>query len=99
MDRLDSFDADQFLIQTTIEVRKVIRVESKLLQDRRMQVLDFERILNSLRAELIGCSMTDTTFDAAAGHPHCKAIGIVIASRSFRIFSSRLSPEFTTPDH
>src|SRR5712691_11436188 len=42
--RLRPFDADQLLVETAIEVRQTVGVESELAQDRGVQMFDVERL-------------------------------------------------------
>ncbi len=46
-DRLRALDTDELLIQATVEVRQLVRIESHLVQDRRVQVLDVIAILHA----------------------------------------------------
>ena len=46
MDRFDRFHADQFLVQTRVEVGESIGVDAQLMQDRGVQSFDVEGIVD-----------------------------------------------------
>src|SRR6185295_12566755 len=75
LDRFRAFHADQFLIQAAEEIRQMVRVEAELIQNRCVQILDVEAVLDGRCAELVGGADTRAALDAAAGQPHREAIG------------------------
>ena len=50
------------------------------------------------RAELVGHADAVAALDAAAGHPHGKAVGVVVAAGALCVFGGRLAAEFASPD-
>ena len=51
------------------------------------------------RAELVGLPNAHPSLDAATGHPHREAVGVVIAAGALGIFRRRLPAELPPPDH
>src|SRR5690606_14931928 len=98
VDRRRALGADQLLVESRVEERQAVRVEPHLRQDRRVQVLDVERLLDGLVAELVGRADRDAAADAAAGEPHREARGIVVAAGALRVLGGRLPAELTAPD-
>ena len=49
-------------------------------------------------AELVGFADADAALDAAAGHPHGEAEGVVVAARARGILGHRLPAELAAPD-
>ena len=92
------FDADKLFVETIVEVGQVVGVESHQVQDRRVQVPHVQFTFDRGRAEFVGLSIAHTSFDAATGHIHRKAVGIVVATRLSLELGCRLSSEFAAPD-
>ena len=53
VNRLDLFDSDQFLIESAVEVGELVRVEPELMQDRSVQVLHADRVLDRAAAQFV----------------------------------------------
>ena len=98
VDWLGPFDSNEFLVQSTMEVGQGIGVESELVQDRSVQLLDVEPVLDRLVAQFIGTADTDASLDAAAGHPHGESRGVVVAPGAFGVLGRWLSAELASPD-
>ena len=58
-----------------------------------------EALVDADRAELVGVADAGAALDAAAGHPHREAVGVVVAARALRVFRRRLAAELAAPDH
>src|SRR5690606_33714728 len=54
VNRLDVFDPDQLLIQSSIEVRKLVGIDTQLMEDGGVQTPDVERLLDRRRAQFVG---------------------------------------------
>ena len=94
------FDADELLVQPAVEVGEPVGVEAHLLQHGGVQVLDVEAVVDGGRAaEFVGLADADAPLDAAAGHPHGEAVGVVVAARALGVFGGRLAAELAAPDH
>ena len=55
-------------------------VDAELVQDRRVQVVDVDRIADDVVAVVVGLTVRDARLDAAAGHPDCEAARVMIAA-------------------
>ena len=98
MDRLGAFDADELLVQAAVEVGQAVGVEAELVQDRRVQPLDVQAVLDGGAADLVGLADARAPLDAAAGHPHGEAEGVVVAARALGVLGGRLAAELAAPD-
>src|ERR1043165_118022 len=98
MNRLRSFDTDEFLIQTTVEIREPLWIQSHQRQDGSVQVLDVEGMFDGFGPQIIRGANGDAALDAAAREPHREAVRIVVASGAAGIFRSGLPSNFTAPD-
>ena len=63
-----------------------------------MQVLDVEAVLDGGAAQLVGLADADAALDAAAGHPHGEAVGVVVAAGALGVLGGRLPAELAAPD-
>ena len=98
LNRIGTFDADQSLIESTVEIGQSVGIEPELLQNRGVNPFDMHAIFDRGRSQLIGFAKTDSAFDSATGQPHRKPIGIVIPARSFFILGGRLASKLASPD-
>lgn len=55
-------------------------VESKLLQDRGMNIRDIMAMFHSMETEFVGRAVYVPALDSAAGHPHREGKGVVVAT-------------------
>src|SRR5690242_20091502 len=85
-DRLRPLHAHEPLIEPAVEVRELVRVDAKLLQDGGVEVVDVEFVDDGGGAEFVGFADAGAALDAAAGHPHRKAVGVVIAAGALGVF-------------
>ena len=78
-------------------------VEPEAVENRRLQVVHMDFIRGDVEAEFVGGAMRDARLDAAAGQPHRKRIGMVVAAPRPPQHSTRLHhrrpPELSTPHH
>ncbi|CAD72466.1 hypothetical protein-transmembrane prediction [Rhodopirellula baltica SH 1] len=98
VDGANVFDANQFLVQATIEVGQMVWIESHLMQDRGVQVTDVQRVFDRGGTELVGRPVADAAFDSASGHPHGESVGVVVSAAAVGVFRGRLTSEFATPN-
>ena len=63
-----------------------------------MQVLDVEPVVDGGAAQLVGLADADAPLDAAAGHPHREAVGVVVAAGPLGVLGGRLAAELAAPD-
>ena len=79
-------------------VVEFVGVEAELVEDGGVEVFDCEGIYDGGGAEFVGLSYANAAFDAASGHPHCEAGGVVVAAGSLGVFGGGLTAEFAAPD-
>ena len=57
-----------------------------------------ERFFDGGGSEFVGGPYAHAPLDPTAGHPHGKAIGVVVPSGPFGVLGCRLATEFSAPD-
>ena len=74
-------------------------IDSQQMQNRGVQVVDVHRVLFCKIAKLIGCAVRSSASYTRPGHPHRKAVGMVVAAILLaRTLSDRGATEFASPD-
>ena len=77
-------------------------IQTELVQDRGLEVVDGNGIFRGEPADLVGCSVAVTAFEATARHQHGEGLGMVVTSGvgepSRTVFPQRGAAEFRTPD-
>src|SRR5687767_14890924 len=81
-DFMDYFAADvgEAEVAAGVAVGEFLVVEAEEVENGRVQVVDMDGILGGFETELVGGAVDGAAFDAAAGEPNGKAVGIVIAA-------------------
>ena len=79
-------------------------VETEQVEHSGLEVIYVDQVFENVQAEIIGFPNDLAGFDASAGHPHCEAVGVVIASGVGGVFGTaefrhRGATEFTAPDN
>ena len=77
-------------------------VDAQAMQHGRIQVVDVNRFIDHVVAEVIGFTVNNPRFDAAAGHPFGVATGVVISAvigLGQATLAIDRSAKLTTPDH
>lgn len=92
------FDARQALIQALEFERELLVIEAQLMKDRGVQVADVDGIVDGVKAQIIGAAIGDSGLHPAAGHPHCKCVGMVIAAIVPATLDHRSASKFAAPD-
>ena len=72
-------------------------VEAEQVQDRGVQVVHVNEVLYDVEAEIVGCPDGDAGFDTAAGQPHRKGVGMMIAAIIVVTLNHGSAAEFTAP--
>jgi hypothetical protein len=67
-------------IAAGVAISQALMIESKQVQQRRVQVVNVDLVLDGLEAELIGSAVVVASLDAAEGQPHGKVPMVVIAA-------------------
>ena len=66
-------------------------IDAQQMQCRCVQDVTVARILDGLVPELIGCPLTDSAFDTAAGKPSRERAGVVVSAFSVTTLSGWLT--------
>ena len=70
----------QAKISAGISERQFLVIKTKTMQHRGMQIMNTGRLVDSLKANVIGCSVDRAALDPTASQPHAEAPVIVIAT-------------------
>ena len=96
----------QTKITPGITVCEFLVIEPEHLQNRGVQIVNVNRVFNRLETKIVGGAVDVSAFNAAAGHPHGKAVMVVIAAVDFSgvgpllgKFDGRRPAEFASADH
>ena len=76
-----SVDIGQAIVATLKTVGQVLVVDAHAMQQRRVEIVDVNRILRDIVAVVVGFAVTNAGFDAATRHPDGKATRMVVASK------------------
>ena len=101
-----SMNVGQAEVAAGVAVGELLVVEAEQVQDRGVQVVDVDRVLDGLEAELVGRAVDVAALDAAAGQPHREAVVVVVAAVDLagvgarvRQLDRRRAAELAAPDH
>ena len=61
-------------------IRQTLVIKSKLMQNRRLDIMNVHRILCDVEPKLVCGSIRHPGFDPAACHPHRECLRVVISS-------------------
>ncbi len=90
-------DIRQTEITTGVSIRQLCVIDAELVQDRGVQIVKMDLVLDRVVPVLIGFSVRHPATNAASGHPHRKSVRIVVATIS--VFGCRSASEFSAPDN
>lgn len=90
-----SMDISQAEIPTSMFVSEFFVIQSQLVKDGCMQVVEMDLVLDGIVTIIIGGTVTDARFDASARKPHGKAMGIMIPA--IASLCSGRTAEFAAP--
>jgi len=99
VDRLRTFDTNESVVESTEEVTKVVRVEPHQAQNGRVKILHVIAVIHCHGTQFVSLTNRDTTLHSATGHPHGKAVAVVITPGALSIFRSRLAAKLASPNH
>ena len=68
------------IIAAVVAIGELFVIETEQVEQRGVKVVDVDFVFHGLVTELVGRSMMDSAFDAAAGHPDGESLGIVVAT-------------------
>ena len=95
------FNTCQPLIEPLEFLRKPAVVDPHALEDGGIDGVQVDWVFDDIVGEVVGGAVDDTSFDAAAGHPHAEVTRVVIASVGFagqRALGVDGAAELTAPD-
>ena len=82
-------------------VSEMFVVDSKLVQDRGLKIVDVDGLFHGIHGQFVGSSIRNAGLDAAAGHPYRKRIWMVVATPLGAVvdisLQERSAPEFPPP--
>jgi hypothetical protein len=82
-------------VSTRMFVGKFLVIQTQLVQDGGMQVVEMNFVLDGIITIIIGGTVTDAGFNAPTRKPHCKAMRIMIPA--IATLGCGSPAEFTTP--
>src|SRR5262245_21886124 len=100
-----SGDIGKSEITAAVMIREPGVVNAKQVQNGRVQVVNVDRLVGHLEAEIVSRAVDQTSFNASAGHPHCERERVVIAAvlkscpAVATSFDHGSAAEFGTADH
>ena len=75
-------------------------IDTKLVQDGGVEVVDVDFVLGGVVAKLICGTVGDAGFHAPSGHPHGETVRVVVAAPGLtHDLSDWRATKLTTPDH
>lgn len=73
-------------------------IESEQMQDRGVEVVDMDWVLDSVEPKVIGFAVDPAFFQSTAGHPNAEG-SVVVVSTIIATLDHRRASEFASPDH
>ena len=94
-------DVGQAILPTLVAESEAFVVDAAKVKDRRLHVVDVDRVLRDVPAVLVGLAVHVTGLDAAAGEPpRVGPAEVVTAARLLRVTLAERGPaELAAPDH
>ena len=84
-------------------VGETLVVDAELRQHRGLEVVNVHLVLNNIETKIVGLAVGEAWFRAAAGHPDCETIGMMIAAMLFLVINVALpvrrAAELAAPNH
>src|SRR5262249_24293559 len=75
-----AFDVRQTEVPTAVAIREFGMVDSHQMEDRGMQVVNVDGLIDDLEAKLVGGTVNISALDPTAGQPDGKAERVVVAA-------------------
>ena len=95
------FHSRQADVEALVLDRKSAVVDAEAVQDRRVHVVDVDRIFDDVVTEVVGLTVHDAWLDPATGHPDREVsrvmVAAVVVASQFPLTVNG-SPEFASPD-
>ena len=97
-----SSDVGQPKIPALKRICQPLVIETEQMENRRVKIIDVNRILGDVPTDFIGLPNGLTTLDSAPGRPNAKGERVMVAPSvrlaSHAVFTERSSAKFTPPD-
>src|ERR1041384_5398112 len=87
----------QPVLPSIVQVSQFGVIQSHQVQDRRVQIMDQNRILDRLITDFVSRAVTHAAFDPAPGHPYEKSLVVVVAAQI--ALGHRHAAELSAPNH
>ena len=85
-----------------VEMGQPLVVDAELMQDRRLQVMHVDRLIDDMEPKVIGRSIAEAPLHPAAGQPHRVRLRMMIATEASAecgiVLDHRRASELATPD-
>ena len=92
-------DVGESVVAALESIGKLFVIESKLVEQRGVKVMNMDLLFDDVETELIGLAVDVAWFESAASHPHAERVDVVIAAgKIFSLFAHRSSSKFPTKD-
>jgi hypothetical protein len=95
---VSGFDAGWFLVESLEAKGKAIVIHSEAVEDGGVEVADVDGIFGDVVGKVVGLSVADTAFDAAAGQPEAEAAAVVVAAGANLSLAVNGASKLATPD-
>ena len=91
----------QSTVNSVVAHGELLVVDAQLVQDRGVEVVDADGVLDGRVTEVVGPAVTRTALDAAAGHPRSEGLHVVITPRVScrRLLRCRRAAQLAAPDN
>lgn len=73
-------DASKAEVEALEPNSEPLMVEAKLMQNRRVKVVNVDGVLDHAEAELIRLAVTEASFESATGEPHREGVDVMITA-------------------
>src|SRR5262249_17369446 len=93
-------DVGQTEIPALETVSELLVIKSEAMKDGGVEVVDVDRVLDDVIAEIVGLAVTDAGFDASTSHPHRVIASVMIAAVIVLLdfaLAVNGAPEFAAP--
>src|SRR5947207_12717123 len=83
-------DVGEAEVAAGVAVGEALVVEAQKVQDRRLDVVDVDSVLDGIEAQLVSRAVRQTALDTAARQPHREGLRVMVAAQAAAERSVRL---------
>jgi len=80
-----SVDVGQAKIAPLKSVRQLRVLQAKLMEDRRVKIVNVDLVFNRIKTEVVGFAVNDSAFNAAARQPDSVTVRMMVATDLVRL--------------